>query len=204
MAGTNNRAECLERRQDHPAQPFVVSGAVARWTAPTGPADMPAGWTATDFDPVAWSVGQTGLGYSSGLSNAPPPGGGTNLTRGRPTTQSSTLGSFTSSLGVNWNYADFTHTQAGQNLPAQRRVNLGTNYALTRIVLYNRTGCCGSRLRDITVEILAANTGGLITNYTSALLNPENRGYSYPNGPATITNDLMALTGGAVVGHPHS
>ena len=182
------------------SQPFVVSGAVARWIAPTGPADMPAGWTATDFDHVAWSVGQTGLGYSSGLSNAPPPGGGTNLTRGRPTTQSSTLGSFTSSLGVNGNFADFTHTQAGQYLPAQWQVNLGTNYALTRIVLYNRTDCCGSRLRDITVEILATNTGGLITNYTSALLNPENRGYTYPNGPATITSDLMALTGGAVAG----
>ncbi len=182
------------------SHPFVLSGATARWLVPAGPGDMPAAWTATDFDHQSWAVGQTGLGYSSGLSNAAPVGGGTNLALGRPTTQSSTLGGFVSSQGVNGSYSDFTHTQAGQNLPAQWEVDLGTNYALARIVLYNRADCCGSRLRDLTVEILAAGPGGLVTNHASLLLNPENRGYTYPGGPAAITNDLVALTGGSVAG----
>src|SRR5207244_3260928 len=53
---------------------------------------------------------------------------------------------------------------------------------------------------DITIEILSTNASGLVTNFTSALLNPENAGYSYPNGPATLTSDLVALTGGPVLG----
>jgi len=46
--------------------------------------------------------------------------------------------------------------------------------------------------------ILAAD--GITTNFVSPLLNPENAGYTYPNGPATLDVDVAALAGGSVTG----
>jgi hypothetical protein len=52
-----------------------------------------------------------------------------NVAAGKPTTQSSTNGSFTANLAVNSNYTDFTHTAAGVNTPATWEVNLTNSYA---------------------------------------------------------------------------
>ena len=177
---------------------FVAGGAQARWTVPASAAALPTNWTAPEFDHRAWSLGPTGLGFSSGATHGLPAGTATNLARGRPASQSSTLGGYTADVAVNGNPADFTHTQAGLNLPSSWEVNLGTNYALERIVVYSRADCCGSRLRDITVRILTLD--GTRTNFTSVLLNPENAGYAYPNGPTNLTLDLTNLVGGPVVG----
>ena len=172
---------------------FVTNGAATRWRVPIDAGDYPADWASTNFVESAWRTGRTGLGYDLGTSNVIVGGTATNVARGKPTTQSSTLGGFSPDLAVNGSTADFTHTAEGQALPATWSVNLGTNYGIERIILYNRTSCCGSRLRDVTVRILDANGA---TNFTSALLNPEN----VLAGPASITVNLTQLTGGLVPG----
>src|ERR1043166_2315454 len=121
-----------------------------------------------------------------------------NVALGRPTSQSSQNGSFSPDLAVNGNLGDFTHTAAGQNLPSTWEVNLTNTYAIEKIILYNRTSCCQSRLRDITVRI--TDVTGTATNWTSALLNPENTGYVFSGGPANLTLDLIALTGHTIIG----
>ena len=61
---------------------------------------------------------------------------------------------------------------------------------ITSLTLHNRDSCCGSRLRDITVDILDAN--GVTVLYSSPLLNPENAGFAYPNGPDNLLLNLAA------------
>ena len=182
---------------------FVISGATANWQIPHSAADFPANWTATNFDDSNWSNGVTGLGFSSTETNFFGSGPATNVALGKAATQTSIYANDTNGYGpqkaVNGNYNDFTHTLAGQNLPATWEVNLATNYALARIVIYNRTDCCGSRLRDITVRIL--DVDGMTTNFTSVPLNPENiLGGHGLSGPASLTLNLTNLTGGFVLG----
>ncbi len=176
---------------------LVTNGVEARWSVPLSAADAPTDWPSTNFVHDSWAVGRTGFGFDLGLSNIVVGGTATNVALGKPVTQSSTLGGFTADLAVNGVTSDFTHTASGQNLPASWTVNLGTNYGLEQIIVRNREGCCGSRLRDITVQILSA-TGA--TNFTSALLNPENSLGSGLNGPAALTLNLVQLTGGLVQG----
>jgi hypothetical protein len=121
-----------------------------------------------------------------------------NVALGRPTSQSSQNGSFSPDLAVNGNLGDFSHTAAGQNLPSTWEVNLTNTYAIEKIILYNRTSCCQSRMRDITVRIV--DVAGAVTNWTSVLLNPENAGFVFSAGPANLTLDLVALTGGTING----
>ncbi len=176
---------------------FVTNGATARWMIPLTAADAPAEWPNTNFNHSSWASGRTGLGFDLGPSNLVTGGTATNVALGQTAVQSSTLGGFTADLAVNGTTADFTHTAAGQNLPATWTVNLGTNYGLEQIILRNREGCCGSRLRDITVAVL--DSAGA-TKYSSALLNPENSLGSGLNGPASLTLNLTQLTGGLVLG----
>jgi hypothetical protein len=178
---------------------LITNGASGQWIVPLSAVDRPADWASTNFTDIAWTTGRTGLGFD-GSSNVVVGGTATNVALGRSATQSSTLSSFTPGLAVNGTTTDFTHTAAGQNLPATWEVNLGTNHGIERIVLLNRgDGCCGSRLRDITVRILS--TDGTSTNFTSALLNPENTlGGGTVNGPASLTLNLTQLTGGLVIG----
>lgn len=179
------------------ATPFVLSGAGARWHVPSAATEMPAGWTTTNFDHTAWLPGRTGLGYGSGAPTGLLPGTATNLARGKAVVQSST--DYGPEWAVDGDLGNFTHTAAGQNLPAAWEVDLGDDYALERIIIHNRTDCCGSRLRDLTVEVLSQD--GTTTSFTSALLNPENvLGGHTLAGPANLTLDLTNLTGGLVFG----
>ena len=178
---------------------FVTNGDVAKWRVPLSSGAMPADWTTTNYNDATWSSGATGIGYGGGTTNSF--GGGpvtNNVAAGKTTSQSST-NTFGSHIAVNGNYSDYTHTLAGMNLPATWEVNLGTNYGIGSIVLYNRPSN-QSRLRDITVQIL--NLAGTTTNYTSPLLNPENilGGSTYGVGPATLSLNLTQLTGGLVLG----
>ncbi len=172
---------------------LITNGTTANWKVPASTADYPTNWMDVGFDDSAWSLGKTGLGFdrtpvSTDSANT------TNLALGKGAWQSSTLGSFYASYGVDGNYGNFTHTVAGANTPATWLLWLGTNYSLSRIVLWNRTSCCGSRLRDITVSVLSSD--GTTTNFVSTLLNPENT----LDAPPSLTVDLVALTGGPVVG----
>lgn len=122
---------------------------------------------------------------------------GTDLTRANilnmTVAQSSTLGGFTADLAVNGNNGDFTHTLQSDTEPFWE-VNFGENLQLQTVNLHNRESCCGSRLRDITIEVL--NTAGQ-TVFTSPLLNPENSGFSYPDGPPDILFDFAGANGGS-------
>lgn len=179
---------------------FVTNGNFAKWRVPLNSGAMPADWATTNFNDAAWASGPLGIGYGGGISNGFGSGPVTNnVAAGKATWQSSTNSSFGSHLGVNGNYTDYTHTLANVNLPATWEVNLTTNCGIGSIVLHNRTSN-QSRLRDITVQIL--NLAGTGTNYTSALLNPENvLGGGVVNvGPATLSLNLTQLTGGLVLG----
>ena len=125
---------------------------------------------------------------------------GENLARRRSAlvSQTSTLEVYAAGNAVNGNLGDFTHTQAGTNLPSAWQVDLGETFPLSEIVVHNRTSCCGSRLRDITVYVLDAVDGNII--YASELLNEENVLGAFPNGPPMLDLDLVQETGGAVSG----
>jgi hypothetical protein len=146
---------------------------------------------------VNWLTGiaPPGIGFDTNLPSGIP----ANVARTGVAVQSTTLSGFTANLGIDGNLGNFTHTVSADTAPFWQ-VTLTNEMAIHNVILHNRTSCCGSRLRDITIEILSTNETGTVTNFTSPLLNPENIGYAYPNGPAMITNDLVALTGGPVFG----
>jgi hypothetical protein len=124
----------------------------------------------------------------------------TNVTLGGVATQSSTYnigGFYPASNALDGNASTFTHT-ANEDTSATWQVTLLGDCAISEVVLHNRE-IIQSRLRDITIEVL--NSAGTVVA-TSALLNPENilGGGVLSTGPATLTFDLVADTGGPVVG----
>jgi len=84
--------------------------------------------------------------------------------------QTSTLGGFSASNGVNGLAGDFTHTLSSDANPTWT-VDFGEVMNLESFNIGNRGDCCQGRLRDITVTV---KDGGGAVVYTSALLNPEN------------------------------
>ncbi len=124
-----------------------------------------------------------------------------NLARGGIAAQSSDYGGgeYPAALGIDGNYGNFTHTLAGNNGlgPAWWEVDLLDEYSIGKIVLYNRTSCCGSRLRDITVYVLDANRDPV---WQSDLLNPENELGQYPLGPPVLTVNIEKEEGRGAVG----
>ena len=117
-------------------------------------------------------------------------------------TQSSDFGSgqFPASLGIDGNLGNFTHT-TGSDDNATWEVDLGRSVDIGGIILHNRTSCCGSRLRDVTVSILdgEGDDGGAVL-FESELLNPENTLGAFPDGPPSLTVDVKELTGDVVNG----
>jgi hypothetical protein len=121
-----------------------------------------------------------------------------NLALGKPTQQSSQLGDFAPGLGVDGNRGNFTHTAAGQNLPATWQVDLVGEFDISFVNVFNRVSCCGSRLRDITVQILDDDLSTVL--FETPLMNPENVLGLFPLGPANLGVDLVHLTGDTVAG----
>jgi hypothetical protein len=118
---------------------------------------------------------------------------GGNLALGKPAVHSSQLGAFAAGLAVDGNRGNFTHTAAGQNLPATWEVDLLGPFDIAFIDLYNRTSCCGSRLRDITVSV--HDVSFLVDPaseplWASPLLNPENVLGAFPAGPPRLSVEL--------------
>lgn len=111
--------------------------------------------------------------------------------------QTSTHGGnlFPAGLAIDERLDTFSHTQAGSTGAWQ--IDLGAEYALETIVLYNRADCCGSRLRDITVRILDA---GHVPQLTHGLLNPGNSWATAGKGPRRLVSDLLHLSGSRVRG----
>lgn len=176
----------------------LLDSSAPRILVPTNAAELPADWTAPAFSPGAnWLTGAAppGIGFDTNVPSGLP----ANVARTGTAVQSTILSTFGANLAIDGNLANFTHTVSADTVPFWQ-VTLTNEVAIHNIILHNRTSCCGSRLRDITIEILSTNATGTVTNYTSTLLNPENAGFTYPNGPPAITNDLVALTGAPVFG----
>lgn len=159
-----------------------------------GTAPDPA-WNTAGFTPGgSWlnTAAPPGLGYDA--TNAPP--APANIAAAATLSQSTTNGAFTANLAVNGLTTDFTHTLGTDSAPFWNAAFSGDT-TIHSITITNRTTCCQSRLRDITITILDA---ALVPVWTSPLLNPENTGFVAPAGPATLSVDLVALTGAPVVG----
>jgi hypothetical protein len=121
---------------------------------------------------------------------------GTNLTQAgiatMTTSQSSEFGGYPATFAIDGNPGNFTHT-ASSDQAALWELSFGEDLLLETINLHNRESCCGSRLRDITVSIFDL-AGAKV--FTSNLLNPENAGYAFPNGPGDIFLDLLGVNAG--------
>ena len=96
--------------------------------------------------------GSTPVPSTQGQTNPPPPPsaqGQTNLALQKPATQSSTYSpDFGAGVCVDGNRTSgLCHTNSEANPWWQ--VDLGGNYALSQIVVYNRTDCCSERERTI-------------------------------------------------------
>lgn len=112
-------------------------------------------------------------------------------------TQSSQLGGYGPDLAIDGNLDNFTHTQGGQP-DAWWELDLLDFRQIEKILIFNRTSCCGSRLRDITVEILDDPMGDVI--WSSELLNEENEMGAFPLGPELLEIDLILEEGEAIEG----
>jgi len=177
----------------------LLANSVPRILVPTNAAALPANWNQPAYAPGSdWTIGAVppAIGYDTNQATGAP----ANVAPSGTALQSTTLNaSYPAANAINNNFGDFTHTSTADSSPFWQ-VTLTNEIAIYSVVLFNRTSCCGSRLRDITIQILSTNADGTVTNFTSSLLNPENAGYTYPNGPAYLSNNLVVLTGGPVSG----
>ena len=152
---------------------------------------LPADWNSLVYAPdSSWITGPGpgGVGYDRAVAVP-------NLINIAPTgtaAQSSTLSIYSANLAVDNSTGNFTHTD-GSAVAPWWQVTLPTDQSIYTITVNNRSDCCQSRMRDITVQILAAN--GTTVLWTSPLLNAEN----VLNGPAAITLDVAVANGGAPV-----
>ena len=190
----------------YPAQKENVSYGTARQTllvphldtatgkvfVPSGGSAPDAAWNTTGYTPDgSWltTIAPPGIGYDTTVAPAPP---GNIASTGSPS-QSTTNGAYTANLATDGVLNNFTHTLGSDTAPFWN-VDFGGTATINSITLRNRgDGCCGSRLRDITISVLDASFTPV---WTSTLLNAENAGYTFPNGPAILTVDILALNGG--------
>jgi len=121
--------------------------------------------------------------------------------------QSSQLGGFAAENALD-EIVNFTHTANSDDNPTWQ-VLLPETYSFEVLEIFNRQasdgalGCCPSRLRDITVEIVEFEgdvftdfTGGTVV-YSSELLNPENvlGGGTASGGPVSLIVDAGGAAG---------
>ena len=167
-----------------------LSGATPVVKVPGNASDLLADWNAPAFTATGWITGTApgGLGYDRAVA---PPNLINTATTGTAT-QSSEFPGYPAPLAIDGQNGNFTHTD-GNPAPPWWQVAWTADRAIYTITLHNRAACCPGRLRDITVEVLAADLTTVL--WTSPLLNAEN----VLNGPAAITVDVLAGNGGAPV-----
>ncbi|MBI3867685.1 MAG: lamin tail domain-containing protein [Verrucomicrobia bacterium] len=175
----------------------LLAGVVPQILIPTNAASLPADWASPGFKPDArWIAGwaPAAIGFDTNQPAAIP----ANLARSGSALQSTSVGTNRAQLAIDGAVTDFTQTLATDTAPFWQ-VTLSTDASIQSVVLRNRSsGCCASRLRDITIDIM--NTNRTTTNFTSSLLNGENAGRLFPAGPDSIVLDLVQLAGGPVDG----
>jgi alpha-L-fucosidase len=112
-----------------------------------------------------------------------------NLAIGKTATESSNWGNANpAGNALDGFKSNFAHT-ATSDISPWWMVDLGSTQSIGEVDIFNRMDGYDGRLRDITVEILAAD--GLTVLYTSPLMNPHNTlggGINdYTNGPESLT-----------------
>lgn len=168
----------------------LLSGTSVWLLLPTTPNDLPAQWTVPGTNSQnGWTlVSGLGLGFdTTPLGSAPD----LNLARKGSTQQSTTGFGLTAQLAIDGNLGTFTHTDSNDNASTWQ-LNLGTLTEIKRIILRNRDTCCQSRLRDVTVNLLAPN--GTTVLWSSGLLNPEN----ILKSPQVLNLDFFELNLGTI------
>lgn len=100
--------------------------------------------------------------------------------------QSTTNGSFVASNAIDGALGNFTHTLSSDTSPAWT-LDLKGPRPIDSVIIHNRDSCCGERLRDITIDLLAPDGSTVVA--TSGLLNPGNA----LGSPQTLTFDLHDL-----------
>ncbi len=183
------------------AQKLVVTqplaATIARVLVPTNLPGLPADWNQLSYTPDgSWTnaLAPPAIGFDTNQTGGLPVNVAPSGTAAQSTTYNGTT--YPANLAINNVPGDFTHTVSTDN-NAFWQVTLTNEMAIYEVVIFNRGGgCCQWRLRDITVEIVTTNLAGSVTNWISPLLNPEN----VMNGPAYLTNNLVVLTGGPVMG----
>ena len=168
----------------------LIAGTPVRVLIPTTEAELPPNWMSPDFPAgPTWVEGPgMGVGYDSTPSG---PGGDTNLATAGTAFQSSLGYGFGPELAADGDPNTFTHTAPDDPKPTWW-LDLGKTVEVRRIVVHNRADCCGSRLRDITVQLLAPDQQTVV--WSSGLLNPEN----ILSSPTSLTLDLVELNVGAI------
>lgn len=135
------------------------------------------------------SLGEVRLYSSEGDVQIPH---NTNLTHANITTlvpNQSTVGyGYGPGMAIDGSYQNFTHTETGDVEPYWE-VDFGENMSFQRVKLFNRTDCCQTRLRDITVQVLNENYEEI---WASELLNPANS----LNSPAELDCYIQVLNNG--------
>jgi hypothetical protein len=96
---------------------------------------------------------------------------------------------FPASNAIDGNLNNFTHTALGDPAPTWT-LTLPSETQVGGTFLYNRTDCCGERLRNITVRVFS-DAAGTVPVFTSAVLNPNN----VLNSPATLSVSPGNATG---------
>ncbi|MBN1421149.1 MAG: lamin tail domain-containing protein [Planctomycetes bacterium] len=174
--------------------PVLAAGTEARIRVPSDGSEGDA-WIAPDYDDSGWMAAATGLGFHEGGGSPPEY---QDLAPGGTATQSSTYANYEASRAIDGSLSSFSHTTSATNLPSTWQLDLGGTYAIRSVVLHNRTTCCQSRLRDITILVL--DEAGEIA-FISDLLNPENvLGGGGTTGPATIELDILQTVGALIAG----
>ncbi|MHB1309490.1 MAG: CotH kinase family protein, partial [Limisphaerales bacterium] len=168
----------------------LLSGAPVSVLIPSKAEELSPDWAAPGF--VPGPLWQRGAGLGVGFDAVPAaPGGDLNLALSGTAFQSSTGFGFGADFAIDGDSSTFTHTGSDDNASSWW-VDLGKTVEVRRIVLRNRENCCGSRLRDLTVELLGAD--GQVVIWSSELLNPEN----LLGSPAAIVLDFLELNLGPI------
>ncbi len=168
----------------------LLTGSPVWVLLPTAAAQLPSDWAQAGVNPGNdWTQAS---GFALGYDATPAgPETSANLARNGVAAQSTTGFGLLAANAIDGDPGTFTHTDSNDNASTWW-LDLGALTEISRVVLHNREDCCGSRLRDLTVNLLAAD--GQTVVWTSGLLNRENS----LGSPRSLTLDLFELNVGAV------
>lgn len=133
---------------------------------------------------------------ASGLGSASVSAALVNITQlpGVSASQSSTLGGFVAGNALNGDFADFSHTDGDNPAnPHTWTLSIPAIVRIKQVDMYNRTSCCGGRLRDITLDTFFGATQ--LGTSGSPELNDENvlggGASDFSNGPAVLSHTFF-------------